>query len=122
MLKRIDKNNKEQLQSYLQSRSQEIESDILIKVSEIINEVRMKKDEALKKYTYQFDKIKVDTFKVTEEEIDEAIKQCDPAFMDAMKQAKENITFSIRHRNKMIIYFIKNMGFIWGSVYVQSKV
>ena len=76
MLKRIDKNNKEQLQSYLQSRSQEIESDILIKVSEIINEVRMKKDEALKKYTYQFDKIKVDTFKVTEEEIDEAIKQC----------------------------------------------
>ena len=102
MLKRIDKNNKEQLQSYLQSRSQEIESDILIKVSEIINEVRMKKDEALKKYTYQFDKIKVDTFKVTEEEIDEA--------------------FSIRHRNKMIIYFIKNMGFIWGSVYVQSKV
>ena len=74
MLKRIDKNNKEQLQSYLQSRSQEIESDILIKVSEIINEVRMKKDEALKKYTYQFDKIKVDTFKVTEEEIDTLCK------------------------------------------------
>ena len=91
-------------------------------MSEIINEVRMKKDEALKKYTYQFDKIKVDTFKVTEEEIDEAIKQCDPAFMDAMKQAKKILHFSIRHRNKMIIYFIKNMGFIWGSVYVQSKV
>ena len=43
MLKRIDKNNKEQLQSYLQSRSQEIESDILIKVSEIINEVKNEK-------------------------------------------------------------------------------
>ena len=44
----------------------------------------MKKDEALKKYTYQFDKIKVDTFKVTEEEIDEAIKQCEMCIRDSL--------------------------------------
>lgn len=115
MLKRIDKNNKEQLQSYLQSRSQEIESDILIKVSEIINEVRMKKDEALKKYTYQFDKIKVDTFKVTEEEIDEAIKQCDPAFMDAMKQAKENITFFHKAQKQNDYILHKEYGIYLGQ-------
>ena len=115
MLKRIDKNNKEQLQSYLQSRSQEIESDILIKVSEIINEVRMKKDEALKKYTYQFDKIKVDTFKVTEEEIDEAIKQCDPAFMNAMKQAKENITFFHKAQKQNDYILHKEYGIYLGQ-------
>lgn len=115
MLKRIDKNNKEELQSYLQSRSQEIESDVLIKVSEIINDVRMQKDEALKKYTYQFDKIKVDTFKIREEEIDEAIKQCDPAFMDAMKQAKENITFfhKVQKQNDYILH--KKFGIYLGQ-------
>lgn len=115
MLKKINKNNKEQLQSYLQSRSQEIESDVLIKVSEIINDVRMNKDDALKKYTVQFDGIVLDKFRVSEEEIDEAIKQCDLEFIEAMKQAKENITFFHKAQKQNDYILHKEYGIYLGQ-------
>ena len=88
MLCQINKKDTKELMNYLNSRNQEISSDILIRASKIIEDVRMNGDEACKKYTKQFDGIDIDSFKVTQEEIDQAILKCDPLFCESMKKAK----------------------------------
>ena len=93
MLQPINKNDYQALSSYLKSRSQEISSDILVTVSNILKDVREQGDVACKKYTKQFDGIEMDTWKVSEEELDEAISHCDPFFMEYKKKKKKNIEY-----------------------------
>lgn len=89
----MDSKDKEQLADFVASRHQEISSDVLFKVSKILEDVRKHKDQACKAYTKQFDGIEMDTFKVSAEEVKEAIQSCDPEFIQALKKAKENIEF-----------------------------
>lgn len=89
----MDSKDKEQLANFVASRHQEISSDVLFKVSKILEDVRKQKDQACKAYTKQFDGIEMDTFKVSAEEVKEAIHSCDPEFIQALKKAKENIEF-----------------------------
>lgn len=89
----MDSKDKEQLANFVASRHQEISSDVLFKVSKILEDVRKHKDQACKAYTKQFDGIEMDTFKVSAEEVKEAIQSCDPEFIQALKKAKENIEF-----------------------------
>lgn len=93
MLQPINKNDYPVLSSYLKSRSQEISSDVLVTVSNILKDVREQGDVACKKYTKQFDGIEMDTWKVSEEELEEAISHCDAFFMESMKKAKKNIEY-----------------------------
>ena len=93
MLAPIHKENQKELSSYLLSRTQEISSDILVKVADILKDVQENGDAACKKYTKAFDGIEIDQWKVSEEELNEAIQACDPAFMDAMEKAKKNILY-----------------------------
>ena len=69
----MDSKDKEQLADFVASRHQEISSDVLFKVSKILEDVRKHKDQACKAYTKQFDGIEMDTFKVSAEEVKEAI-------------------------------------------------
>lgn len=89
----MDSKDKEQLANFVASRHQEISSDVLFKVSKILEDVRKHKDQACKAYTKQFDGIEMDTFKVSAAEVKEAIQSCDPEFIQALKKAKENIEF-----------------------------
>ena len=89
----MDSKDKEQLANFVASRHQEISSDVLFKVSKILEDVRKQKDQACKAYTKQFDGIEMDTFKVSAEEVKEAIQSCDTEFIQALKKAKENIEF-----------------------------
>ncbi len=93
MLSPICKENQQELANYLLSRTQEISSDILVKVSNILDDLRKNGDAACRQYTKQFDGIDIDEFKVSQAEIETAIQACDPAFMDAMEKAKKNITY-----------------------------
>ncbi len=93
MLQALNKNDSQTLMKYVSERTQEISSDILIKVTEIIDQVREQGDDALYEFTKKFDQIDLPSLKVSEEEMEQAIRQCDPDFMEAMKQAKENIEF-----------------------------
>ncbi len=93
MLKRIEKTATKELREYLDSRSQEISSEIILRASEIIDEIRKNGDEAAKAYTKKFDGIEIDDFRVSQQEIDEAASKCDPYFMESMRKAKENIEF-----------------------------
>ena len=106
MLTQIRKENKDQLISYLQSRNQEISADILVAVSKIIEDVRKNKDDAVRQYTKQYDGIDLEDYKVSEKELEAAIQKNDPAFMEAMQLAKENIeTFhkAQRQNNYMLM-------------------
>ena len=87
MLTRIDKNNTQELKAFISNRNQEISSEILIQVSQIIDDVKINKDEACRRYTKQFDGVDLKEFKVTEQELEEAMSHCDPDFCEAMQKA-----------------------------------
>ena len=55
-------------------------------VQEIIQNVQVSGDEALKEYTKKFDGAALTTFKVTAAEIEAAITACDPAFLTVLKR------------------------------------
>ena len=57
MLKEIDRKDSAQLRAYLDSRTQEISDDVLLKVNAILRDVRSSGDAACRKYTKQFDGI-----------------------------------------------------------------
>ncbi|MBO5735719.1 MAG: histidinol dehydrogenase [Clostridia bacterium] len=60
-------------------------------VSAIISEVVSRGDEALFEFTSKFDKAQLSSLEVTSAEIDEAFSAVDPAFLDILREAAENI-------------------------------
>ena len=74
-------------------------------VAEIIAEVRAKGDQALFTYCEKYDKAKLTTLQVTQEEIDEAVASVDPGFITILEKAASNIRkFHNRQvRNSFII-------------------
>ena len=60
-------------------------------VDEIIANVRANGDVALKEYAAKFDKAELNSVLVSEDEIAEAFAACDEAFIDILKQARDNI-------------------------------
>ncbi len=60
-------------------------------VSEIIQNVRTNGDKALFEYCEKFDKAKLDSLAVTEEEIEEAVALVEPQFLEILKEAAKNI-------------------------------
>ncbi len=60
-------------------------------VSEIIENVKKNKDNALRCYSEKFDKVILDSIEVTAEEIDEAVAAVDEKFIEILKKAKESI-------------------------------
>lgn len=91
MLSEIKADNPKQLRAYLDSRTSDISSDILLKVNEIIKRVKQEGDAALKDYTRQFDGVEIENFRVSEKEIDDACALTDKKFREALTRAKDNI-------------------------------
>ena len=60
-------------------------------VADIIKNVRERGDAALYEYCEKFDKAKLSTLAVTEEEIDEAVAQVEPRFLEILERAAVNI-------------------------------
>ena len=62
-------------------------------VQAILDRVKNEKDQAIFDYTYQFDKVKIDSsnIRVTEEEIKEAYELADPELVKIIRKALENI-------------------------------
>ena len=61
-------------------------------VTDIIKNVSERGDEALFEYCEKFDKAKLDSLEVTEEEIDSAFSEVDKEFIEILKEARDNIT------------------------------
>ncbi|WP_156290279.1 histidinol dehydrogenase [Oceanobacillus salinisoli] len=73
------------------SSSQLNEEQIDRSVLEIIKQVKQNKDAALFRYTEQFDGAELDSLLVSESEFNQARGKVDHEFIDAIKEAKENI-------------------------------
>lgn len=72
-------------------RSQADINSVLTTVSDILNDVRENKDNAVKAYTAKFDKAELDDLKVSEEEIKKAYDELDDELIKALKSASANI-------------------------------
>ena len=115
MLKAINASEKEQLKEYLSGRSEDISSDIILKVTDILNDVKLNKDEAVKKYTEKFDGVKLETIRVSDEDVEKAADKADPFFVKSMIEAKENIEFFHKAQKQNGYLLEKEMGIYLGQ-------
>ena len=115
MLTQIYKEDKDALKEYLMSRTQDLSTDVLVTVSNIIQDVKNNKDEACLKYTKQFDKVLLDSMEVKQEELDMQISKCDKDFIRAMELAKQNIEdfHKLQKQNGYLLQ--KEMGIYLGQ-------
>ena len=60
-------------------------------VSDIIDNVVRRGDEALFAYTKKFDKVDLDRLEVTPEEFEEALSLVEPEYLDIIREAAQNI-------------------------------
>ena len=60
-------------------------------ISQVFKEIRCDGDKALRKYTWFYDRVKIDDIEVSAREMDMAADLVDPKLKDAMKVAAENI-------------------------------
>ena len=67
------------------------EVDVVKVVTDIIKDVRKRGDEALLEYTKRFDRAQLSSLQVTQEEMDAALQEVDPAFISLLERAAANI-------------------------------
>lgn len=81
------------------------EADVAAIVADILADVKENGDTAVKAYCAKFDKAELTSLEVTPEEIQEAISQVEPEFLDILREAAENIrSFHSRQvRNSFVI-------------------
>lgn len=84
------------------SRSQIDNESIISSVNSIVNDVKLRGDEALFDYTYRFDKINIDntTIQVTQEEIARAYQQVEGALLCSLRKAVDNV---LNYHKKQVI-------------------
>lgn len=73
-------------------------------VAEIIRQVRLKKDQALREYSLRFDHVELEELQVSQEEIKEAVAEVEPEFLDILREAAANI--EAYHKNQLRQSFV----------------
>ena len=66
-------------------------AEALIAATNIVEDVRSRGDEALREYTKKFDGVELETFRVSQSAIDEALTRVDPKVASAIQQAAAQI-------------------------------
>ena len=86
-------------------------------VSDIIRNVRERGDAALYEYAEKFDRARLTSLAVTQEEIDEAVASVDPKFIDILERAAKNIRkfHEKQVRNSFIINDDETPGVVMGQ-------
>ena len=92
-MRQLNSETKQDILQNLLKRSPNHYTEYESRVAEMIAEVREKKDEAVFRYTKQFDEaiVTADNIKVTDEEIQKAYEQVDETLLAVIRKAKENI-------------------------------
>lgn len=99
----------------------ETQFDVADRVSEIITAVRLEGDAALKKYTEEFDGVKLERLEVTASEWRRDVEKAEPEFIGILKEAAENIReYHSRQKNNGYIISEKN-GVILGRKVTPLK-
>ena len=114
MLKRMRASDTGKLQTYLESRTEEIDSDIIVRVSAIL-QVKTRRDDAVREYTQQFDGILLDSMCVEPSDIEAAAAKADPFFVESMKKAKANIEYYHNAQKQNGYLLQKELGIYLGQ-------
>ncbi len=107
---------KQNLLEDLLKRSPNSYGEFADKVQAILDDVSVRKDEAVFEYTARFDGVEInkDNILVTEEEIEEAYTKIDPKLLDVIRKAKVNIeTYHGKQRQNS--WFDSQDGIILGQ-------
>ncbi len=91
--------------------------DLDYQIKEIINNVRFAGDEALKEMTLKYDDVSLSDFKMTPDEIDQAIKQTPQSIKKAIKIAIANVTKFHKHKMETSVESIEVVpGVLCGEI------
>ncbi len=80
-----------ELLAQLEARSGEVDKRVTAAVSEILQNVRERGDEAVREYTAKFDGVDMPIRAIEREELGELAKSCDPKIYEALCRAADNI-------------------------------
>lgn len=91
MLKLSIYNKNDDIADLFPNRDVKIDSSIDESVRKILDDVREYGDEAVVKYTQKFDKVKMDKFKISKEQLEKWASEASEEFAQALIKAKKNI-------------------------------
>ena len=91
--------------------AQQLDQDVL----KIIEQVRERGDEALVEYTEKFDKLTLESIRVSEEELAEAKTLVAPDFIRAIQKAHQNIKDFHEQQNEKTWFTTKENGIVLGQ-------
>lgn len=89
--------------------------DVSETVAQIIADVRQNGDGALLRYAEEFDKAKLDSLEVTQQEFDEAFDSVEPEFIGILEEAAANIRDFHSHQVKNSFIISEKDGIITGQ-------
>ncbi len=84
-------------------------------VAEIISDVVKNGDQALLRYTAQFDRAVLSTLQVSEEEIEEAMQLVDPKLLTVMEKSAQNIRAFHEHQKRNSFILNTEDGIVMGQ-------
>lgn len=88
----------------LRQRSGEIDKKVTTAVTDILENVKARGDEAVREYTVKFDGRCPEQTEITRQQMEEAVAQADPRFVQALLNAMENIrAFHSRQKQQSFI-------------------
>lgn len=111
----LNRENKVALIKELKERSGETSFEIENSVREIISNVVKNGDQAIKSYTEKFDRVKLENFKVTEKELEDCFNEVNEEFINAIKDAKDNISDYHEKQKSRGFILNKEMGVYLGQ-------
>ncbi len=114
-MKIYQKSEADKLLSLLSDRAENISPEIMNTVAEVIANVRKEGDAALFEYTEKFDKVKLDSLYVSEEEKEELIKKVPAELRLAIDEAAENI-YAFHAKQKQNSWMTTEGGKIMGQL------
>ena len=117
MIKKIKADGVQEVEflAKLGERSRNTNKDVTETVSEIINNVMINGDKAVREYTIKFDGKAPDTFEVPKEELTALTANCDPEFIATLKKAADNIRNFHERQKQQSWLTTKDNGVIMGQ-------
>lgn len=96
--------------------------DVLQRVNDIVMDVAENGDEALRRYTEQFDGVRLESFRVSDDEIEEAYDAVDESLLRALELAAQNIyAFHDEERTKDLWLYQVAPGVVAGQKVVPLE-
>ncbi|MED1791048.1 histidinol dehydrogenase [Brevibacillus nitrificans] len=85
-------------------------------VKVILSDVRQRGDEALRDYTERFDRVRLEQFRVSEEEFAESVSQVSPEVRAALEEAAKNIRDFHQRQVRQSWFSTKESGTLLGQI------